>query len=138
MGLKKNNNLDGQGFHTNPERICKEGKKKSILTDLLKKELFSPAEIKVKGIIIPDKTQPNKTTYEIGDTVLVKIKTQNKQILIKAVLRNAMKGNATSQTLIFERVEGKVKQSTDITTGGDKLPKQAPQIIIMESNEKNP
>lgn len=42
MGQKKNNNLDGQGFHTNPERINKDGRPPLLLSTI-------NAELKQEG-----------------------------------------------------------------------------------------
>ena len=65
MGKKKNNNLEGQGFHTNPERINKKGQPHKVDLSAI---FDSTPESEVKAIV--DKL---KARAKAGDTRAIEL-----------------------------------------------------------------
>jgi hypothetical protein len=91
--MPKPENLIGQGFHTNPERINKKGRPK--LPDL-------------KGALaqyLADE-KDGKTAL---DAVVMKLR------------QMALQGNVKAIEMLLDRAYGKATQHTDITSGGEKI-----------------
>lgn len=65
MGKKKNNNLEGQGFHTNPERINKKGQPHRVD---LSKIFDDTAESEVMAIV-----NKLKAKAKAGDTRAIEL-----------------------------------------------------------------
>ena len=99
-------NIAGQGFHTNPERINKAGRPKGSrsLGTILREMLEAPIEVVVEG---------------------KKEKRQMQEVIIRKLLKEATDGNIRAITEIFDRVEGKAKQTMEVTA-------QIEQIKIVE------
>jgi len=84
-------NIEGQGFHTDPNRINKEGRPKGSrnLSTILKEMLSEEIEVVVDG---------------------KKEKKQFQDLIIRKLLKKANDGDIRAITEIFDRVEGKAKQ----------------------------
>jgi Rad3-related DNA helicase len=94
-------NLEGQGFHTDPNRINKEGRPKGTknLSTILKAMLEEDVEVVIDG---------------------KKERRQFQEVIIRKLLKKANDGEIRAITEIFDRIEGKANQliDLDLTTGG--------------------
>ncbi|MFN7610431.1 MAG: DUF5681 domain-containing protein [bacterium] len=94
-------NLEGQGFHTDPNRINKEGRPKGAknLSTILKAMLEEDVEVVIDG---------------------KKERRQFQEVIIRKLLKKANDGEIRAITEIFDRIEGKANQliDLDLTTGG--------------------
>jgi hypothetical protein len=109
---KKNNNLDGQGFHTHPERINKKGRPprviKQILSDLKDRGFQRITESQVRELYEYALTLPLEMLKEIladKDTPLIL------RVICKALLGN--KGYEVLES-ILSRLNGRPNQRTMI------------------------
>lgn len=100
--MPKPENILGQGFHTNPERINKLGRPKGSrpLSCILRDMLETNIDVVVDG---------------------VKEKKQMQEVIIRKLMKKASDGDIRAIAEIFDRVEGKAKQSIDHTTGGEQI-----------------
>lgn len=87
-------NIAGQGFHTDPDRINKEGRPKGSrnLSSILREMLQEEIEVNIDG---------------------VKSKKQFQEVIIRKLLKKANDGDIRAIMEIFDRVEGKPKQEID-------------------------
>jgi Rad3-related DNA helicase len=94
-------NLEGQGFHTDPNRINKDGRPKGAknLSTILKSMLEEDVEVVIDG---------------------KKERRQFQEVIIRKLLKKANDGEIRAITEIFDRIEGKANQliDLDLTTGG--------------------
>ena len=94
-------NLEGQGFHTDPNRINKEGRPKGAknLSTILKAMLEEDVDV-----VIDNKKE----------------RRQFQEVIIRKLLKKANDGDLRAIIEIFDRVEGKANQliDLDLTTGG--------------------
>jgi hypothetical protein len=90
-------NLEGQGFHTDPNRINKEGRPKGTknLSTILKAMLEEDVEVVIDG---------------------KKERRQFQEVIIRKLLKKANDGDLRAIMEIFDRVEGKAKQEMNITS----------------------
>lgn len=88
-------NLEGQGFHTDPNRINKEGRPKGAknLSTILKAMLEEDVEVVIDG---------------------KKERRQFQEVIIRKLLKKANDGEIRAITEIFDRVEGKAKQEVKV------------------------
>ena len=129
----KNNNLEGQGFHTNPERINKKGRPISIKNEI-KKLLNADGKMKI----------PKEQIVKIEDDGGVTVKLPKKELIAHRLLGHAMSSGAKSVraiNMMLEHFDGKPKQTIEQfnDTGeitmriiGDK----APDVDIVALEEK--
>ena len=84
-------NLEGQGFHTDPNRINKEGRPKGAknLSTILKAMLEEDVEVVIDG---------------------KKERRQFQEVIIRKLLKKANDGDIRAIEQIFDRTEGKAKQ----------------------------
>lgn len=89
-------NLSGQGFHTNPERINRKGRSGPNLSTVLRKMLSQKIDVTIDG---------------------VKQKKPFAEIIIRRLLKKASEGDIRAIIEIFDRVEGRPQPSgeNDIT-----------------------
>ena len=99
-------NLEGQGFHTDPNRINKEGRPKGSrnLSTILKAMLEEEIEVTVDG---------------------KKERKQFQEVIIRKLLKKANDGEIRAITEIFDRVEGKAKQSIELESTKGSIPLEA-------------
>jgi hypothetical protein len=88
-------NLEGQGFHTDPNRINKEGRPKGAknLSTILKAMLEEDVEVVIDG---------------------KKERRQFQEVIIRKLLKKANDGDLRAIMEIFDRVEGKAKQEVKV------------------------
>lgn len=88
-------NLEGQGFHTDPNRINKEGRPKGAknLSTILKAMLEEDVEVVIDG---------------------KKERRQFQEVIIRKLLKKANDGDLRAIIEIFDRVEGKAKQEVKV------------------------
>ena len=95
--MPKPENIAGQGFHTHPERANKEGRPKGArsLSTVLREMLDEEIPVLIDG-------KPEKKSF--------------KDVIIRKLVKSAQAGNIRAVQEIFDRVEGKPKQTIDQTT----------------------
>jgi nitric oxide synthase oxygenase domain/subunit len=84
-------NIQGQGFHTDPSRINKEGRPKGTrnLSTILREMLEEEIEVNIDG---------------------VKSRKQFQEVIIRKLLKKANEGDIRAIIEVFDRTEGKSKQ----------------------------
>lgn len=99
-------NIKGQGFHTDPDRINKEGRPKGSrnLSTILREMLEEEVEVVVDG---------------------KKQKKQFQEVIIRKLIKKANDGEIRAITEIFDRVEGKAKQSIEVGEMKGSIPLEA-------------
>ena len=90
-------NIEGQGFHTDPNRINKEGRPKGSrnLSTILREMLEEEIEVNIDG---------------------VKSRKQFQEVIIRKLLKKANDGDLRAIQDILDRVEGKATQKINQTT----------------------
>lgn len=90
-------NLEGQGFHTDPDRINKEGRPKGSknLSTILREMLNEEVEVSIDG-------RKEKRTFQ--------------DVIIRKLIKKANDGDMRAIQEIFDRIEGKATQSIDQKT----------------------
>jgi hypothetical protein len=107
-GNKNITAADGKPFSaTNQPKNRRKSTK--FLTDLLTKELKGKTEIIIAGF-----------DPETGKPAKIKVPMPTRQNIVQALLRQASKGNIHAIREVFDRVEGKVSQSMELTGAGGK------------------
>lgn len=106
MGNPKN--LEGQGFHTNPERINKEGRPRKYVS-LLKEQGYKLSEINdsIQALMSMDEEELKSVSTNDKATVLEKT-------IAKAILKSMSNGSLYSLDTLLTRVYGKPKEQMDI------------------------
>jgi hypothetical protein len=89
-------NIQGQGFHTDPDRINKEGRPKGSrnLSTILKEMLNEEIDVVIDG---------------------KKERKQFQELIIRKLLKKANDGDIRAITEIFDRTEGRSKQEVNAT-----------------------
>lgn len=129
-------NILGQGFHTNPERINRNGRPPKLVTHIIK-------ELKAKGYK-PLTASQIKDTYLLLQVLnkedLTAIKDDEEAPMVQRIiakrLLNTREDDFETVEKLIDRVMGKPKQSYDHTTKGEKiqtggidLTKMTPEIL---------
>lgn len=108
-------NILGQGFHTNPERINRKGPPKRIYT-ILKESGYTKSDIRDAFEEIGWQTMD-----ELKDILEDPSKPSILKIIAKAFIRGADKGDFRYVSEIIQQAIGKPKDSVDITSGDQPL-----------------
>jgi hypothetical protein len=89
--------IKGQGFHTNPERINKEGRPKGArsLSTILREMLEEKIPVMMDG---------KKVNVEFRD------------VLVRNLIKKASDGDLPAIREIFDRIEGSAKETIEQTT----------------------
>lgn len=104
----------GKGFDKFPEHINKNGRPKGKSLSLILKELIE--------LQAPDMVTNNEYILEYIDKYVKGKKiTHSEAIALKLIHNAEVLGDIRSIIEIFDRTEGKVKNETDITSGGEKI-----------------
>lgn len=112
--MPKPENILGQGFHTNPERINKKGRPKGSrpLSKILEEMLEQPIDVIIDG---------------------QKIKKPFQEVIIRKLLKKANDGDIRAIQEIFDRMEGRPKQTMDHMTDGEPI-----RMNIIVDNDTKP
>lgn len=100
--------IAGQGFHTNPERINKEGRPRKYVS-LLKEQGYKLSEIN-DGIQVLMSMTPN----ELKEVEKNPNATALELTVAKAILKSMSNGSLYSMDTLMNRVYGKPKEQVDI------------------------
>jgi hypothetical protein len=102
--------IEGQGFHTNPERINKEGRPRKYVS-LLKEQGYKLSEINdsIQALMSMDEEELRAVSLNDAATVLEKT-------VAKAMLKSLSNGSLFSLDTLLTRVYGKPKEQMDIKT----------------------
>jgi hypothetical protein len=128
--MKKNDNLVGQGFHTNPERINKKGANRKLYSTHIK-------DIKDKGYEAPTKVE----YFDMMGLILAMTETDLKEFAkdtekpywIRLIVID-LNSKATRQRMMSDYRDwlfGKAEQKTDITSKGEQINSEL--SILMKS-----
>jgi hypothetical protein len=100
--------IEGQGFHTNPERINKEGRPRKYVS-LLKEQGYKLSEINdsIQALMSMDEEELKSVSTNDKATVLEKT-------IAKAILKSMSNGSLYSLDTLLTRVYGKPKEQMDI------------------------
>lgn len=100
--------IEGQGFHTNPERINKEGRPRKYVS-LLKEQGYKLSEINdsIQALMSMDEEELKSVSTNDKATVLEKT-------VAKAILKSMSNGSLYSLDTLLTRVYGKPKEQMDI------------------------
>lgn len=90
-----------------------------ILTEMLVKDLESKKEIIVEGFDVLT-----------GEKRKVRVPVPTKDIIARALLTKAAKGDVYAIREVFDRVEGKAAQSIDVTTNGEPINEKRPATML--------
>ncbi|MFA5234207.1 MAG: hypothetical protein WC390_07390 [Sulfurimonas sp.] len=125
------------GLDKHPENINKNGRPKDFLTALLKEKIDSENN---KIIITGEKVEQSEITgkwNKTGEQVTIEVLMPTKEMIITALLKKAAKQDLKAIDMIFDRVEGKPKQQTEITgkDGKDLIPPTITQIEIIKTTK---
>ena len=128
---KGTENIKGQGFHTDPDRINKEGRPKGFkgMTATLRDILEKDGSMILENIIELDENKK-----ETGNIIRFgKVNIPKGEMIILAAARKALKGDMRAIEFITDRTEGKAKQSIEFE---DKTPKADLNKLTKETLEK--
>jgi len=100
--------IEGQGFHTNPERINREGRPRKYVS-LLKEQGYKLSEINdsIQALMSMDEEELKSVSTNDKATVLEKT-------IAKAILKSMGNGSLYSLDTLLTRVYGKPKEQVDI------------------------
>jgi hypothetical protein len=100
--------IEGQGFHTNPERINREGRPRKYVS-LLKEQGYKLSEINdsIQALMSMDEEEIKSVSTNDKATVLEKT-------VAKAILKSMGNGSLYSLDTLLTRVYGKPKEQVDI------------------------
>jgi hypothetical protein len=100
--------IEGQGFHTNPERINREGRPRKYVS-LLKEQGYKLSEINdsIQALMSMDEEELKSVSTNDKATVLEKT-------VAKAILKSMSNGSLYSLDTLLTRVYGKPKEQMDI------------------------
>jgi hypothetical protein len=100
--------IEGQGFHTNPERINREGRPRKYVS-LLKEQGYKLSEINdsIQALMSMDEEELKSVSTNDKATVLEKT-------IAKAILKSMGNGSLYSLDTLLTRVYGKPKEQMDI------------------------
>lgn len=100
--------IEGQGFHTNPERINREGRPRKYVS-LLKEQGYKLSEINdsIQALMSMDEEELKAVSTNDKATVLEKT-------VAKAILKSMSNGSLYSLDTLLTRVYGKPKEQMDI------------------------
>lgn len=100
--------IEGQGFHTNPERINKDGRPRKYVS-LLKEQGYKLSEINdsIQALMSMDEEELKSVSTNDKATVLEKT-------VAKAILKSLSNGSLYSLDTLLTRVYGKPKEQVDI------------------------
>lgn len=100
--------IEGQGFHTNPERINREGRPRKYVS-LLKEQGYKLSEINdsIQALMSMDEEELKSVSTNDKATVLEKT-------IAKAILKSMSNGSLYSLDTLLTRVYGKPKEQMDI------------------------
>jgi len=74
----------------------------------------------------------NKLIRDIGEEIDVNEKQKMKELVSRRLWREAQKGNMIAINTLLDRLDGKVTQPTDLTTGGERI-----DLLHIYKPEKN-
>jgi hypothetical protein len=100
--------IEGQGFHTNPERINREGRPRKYVS-LLKEQGYKLSEINDSIQALMSMDEEELRTVSLNDAATVLEKT-----VAKAMLKSLSNGSLFSLDTLLTRVYGKPKEQMDI------------------------
>jgi len=123
---KGTENIEGQGFHTDPSRINKAGRPKGFkgMTATLKDILESDGTMIIQDIIELDENKK-----ETGNIIKFgKVKIPKGEMIILAAAKKAIKGDMRAIEFITDRTEGKAQQNINLT--------EKPIIIFQDVSKK--
>jgi len=103
-------NIKGQGFHTNPDRINKNGRPKGV----------ENSKIRLTRLLELSQSKKNPVTGLLEDFTTA-------ELMDMAVIAKALKGDVASYREVLDRLEGKVTQGIDHMNAGKEFP--APVIM---------
>jgi hypothetical protein len=100
--------IEGQGFHTNPERINKDGRPRKYVS-LLKEQGYKLSEINdsIQALMSMDEEELRAVSLNDSATVLEKT-------VAKAMIKSLSNGSLYSLDTLLTRVYGKPKEQVDI------------------------
>ena len=100
--------IEGQGFHTNPERINKEGRPRKYVS-LLKEQGYKLSEINdtIQAMMSMDMDELNAVYKNPSSTIMEKT-------IANAMNKSLQKGSLYSLETLMTRVYGKPKEQIDM------------------------
>lgn len=109
-------NIIGQGFHTDPNRINREGRPKGTknLSTILREMLEEEIEVNIDG---------------------VKSRKQFQEVIVRKLLKKANDGEIKAIIEIFDRIEGKANQPIE-NNGSLTIKFEEPTDYIYPSQDK--
>lgn len=114
--------IKDKGFNVNPQNINKDGRPRDILTRLLRQKLEDEKDkIRVTGVRV-DQDEKGKW-INTGEKVTIEINIPTREVIITALLYKAGKGDLKAAEIIFDRMEGKPKQESDVNLKVIDLPR---------------
>jgi len=113
--MPKPENIANQGFHTNPERINKNGRPRKFISTL-KEQGYKLSEINdtLMALLSMDMKELKEAFENPKATVLEKA-------VAGAIKKSIEKGSLYNIETIITRAMGKPKEQVDLTSGGEAL-----------------